>query len=121
MKSSNAAKAGIHVNLDKNNLYAKIIGFLGLKLIQAGHWLICKHNKAILKITTPYSIKKIVGFLGPINFIKNHIPNCAGVLQPITKLTKKDLPYIRGEQQATVFYKDQGSHLECNPLHISQP
>jgi hypothetical protein len=41
------------------------------------------------------------GFLGTINFSKNHIPNHAEILQPIAKLTKKEShsPGGRGKQQ----------------------
>ena len=43
--------------------------------------------------------------LGTINFIKNHIPGRAGILEPITRLTKKDVKWTWGEQQQKAFDK----------------
>ena len=38
-----------------------------------------------------------------INFIKNHIPRCAKICGPITQLTRKDIPFVWGEEHQSAF------------------
>jgi hypothetical protein len=64
-----------------------------------------KKIQAILKIAPPKNVKKVREFLGAINFIKNHIPNRAGILAPITHLTKRDIPFVWGEKENEAFNK----------------
>ena len=98
-------QAGMQVNLDKSKLCSKTVEFLGFELTPTGHRPTWKRIEAILKIATPRNIKKVRGFIGAINFIKNHIPNHAKILRPITELTKKDIPFIWGEEQESAFTK----------------
>ncbi len=42
-------------------------------------------------------------FLGVCNFIKNHIPGQAALIEPITRLTKKDFRFAWEEEQDTAF------------------
>jgi hypothetical protein len=53
----------------------------------------------------PHNLKKVRGFLGTINFIIYHIPNCAEIMAPITELPKKDIPFVWEERQAIAFDK----------------
>ena len=77
-------ESGMQVNLDKSDLCAKTVQFQVFLLTQTGHWPTWKQIEAILKIEMPHIVKKVSGFLGTINFIKNPIPNWAEILQPIT-------------------------------------
>ena len=51
----------------------------------------------------PKKGKQVRGFLGTVNFIKNHIPNRAALLQPLTELTKKDRRFEWKEKQQIAF------------------
>ena len=95
----------MQVNLAKSTLCAKEVEFLGFLLKQSGYQPTRKRVEAILKILPPKNIKKVREFLGAINFIKNHIPNRAGILAPITHLTKKDIPFVWGEEADQAFTK----------------
>jgi hypothetical protein len=97
--------AGMQVNLTKSTLCAKEVEFLGFLLKETGFQPTRKRVEAIMKIAPPKNVKKIREFLGAINFIKNHIPNRAGILAPITNLTKKDVPFIWGEKEQEAFDK----------------
>ncbi len=44
-------------------------------------------------------------FFGVLNFIKNHIPWRAKICEPITRLTKKDVKFVWGEEQQQAFDK----------------
>ena len=49
--------------------------------------------KTMLKLAPPSNITKIHGFMGIVNFIKNHIPNQTTIIEATTMLTKKDTPF----------------------------
>ena len=93
----------MQVNLTKSTLCAKEVECLLLK--ESGYHPTRKRDEAILKILPPKNIKKIREFLRAITFIKNHIPNRAGILAPITHLTKKDVPFVWGQEAAQAFTK----------------
>ena len=97
--------AGMQVNLTKSTLCTKEVEFLGFLLKETCYQPTKKRIKAILKIAPPKIVKKVREFLGAINFIKNHTPNRAGILAPITHLTKKDVPFILGEEANQAFKK----------------
>lgn len=105
------------VNLDKSKLCTKMVEFLGSPLRQTSHQWTHEWIKAILKIAHSHKNKKVHGFLGAINFIKNHSPNCADVWQSIPKFTKKDIPFIWEEKQAAASNKSSCC-LQCYPPHL---
>ena len=37
------------------------------------------------------------------SFIRNHIQNCAAIMESITQLTKKDKPFVWGDEQDKSF------------------
>jgi len=47
------------------------------------------HVEKILNAPVPKTKKEVKSLLGAVNFIRKFIPNCAGVLKPITDLTSK--------------------------------
>ena len=58
-----------------------------------------------MKILPPKNFKDVRHFLGIINFIKNHIHGRAGIMQPITKLTKKGELFMWNVEQQEAFDK----------------
>lgn len=58
---------------------------------------------SILRIKPPKTVKNVREFTGMVNFIKNHIPNCAAIMAPITRLTKKDKPFVCEAEQDEAF------------------
>lgn len=67
--------------------------FLVFCLGQKGINLTKNCVKTMLKLAPPSNIKKIHGFMGIVNFIKNHIPNQTTIIEATTMLTKKDTPF----------------------------
>ena len=100
---------GMQVNLDKSELCAFEVKFLSFCLKQSGFWPTKKRIEAILKLSRPHNVKKVRGFLQTINFIKNHIPNRAEIMAPITNLTKKDQPFIWDEKEQKAFDKTKAA------------
>jgi hypothetical protein len=99
----------MQVNLNKSELCAREAEFLGFLLKQGGFMPTRKRIEAILKLARPHNVKKVRGFLGTINFIKNHIPNRAEIMAPITNLTKHNVPFIWGEEEESRFEKTKAA------------
>ena len=95
--------SGFQVNADKSALIALGLEFLGFWLSRDGYRPLQKRVEAILKIKPPTTVKETRMFLGVINFIKNHIPGRAGILEPITRLTKKEEKFVWGQEQSKAF------------------
>ena len=86
-------EAGMQVNGEKSDFCAIIVKFVGFCLSQTGYRPVQSRVEAILKIMAPTNIRQVRGFLGTVNFIKNHIRQRAAIMQPITELTKKDVRF----------------------------
>jgi hypothetical protein len=56
-----------------------------------------------------------------LNFIKNHIPRRAEICEPITRLTKKDVRFVWGEEQQRAFDKLKAVVLETILLTYPNP
>ena len=74
----------------------------------------CKRVDVILRLAPPRNVKQVRQLLGTINFIKNHIPNQAAIMQPITDLTKKEEKFEWGEKQQKAF--DQTKAAVANSI-----
>ncbi len=59
--------------------------------------------------------------LGIVNFIKNHIPRRAEICEPITRLTKKNVKFIWGDEQRQAFEKLKGVVSEAILLAYPNP
>jgi hypothetical protein len=110
---------GMQVNLDKSELCQKQVKFLGFLLTRTGFIPTCKRVDAILKLAPPRNVKQVRQLLSTINFIKNHIPNRAAIMQPITDLTKKEEKFEWGEEQQKAF--DQTKAAVANAILCTYP
>jgi hypothetical protein len=67
----------LQVNSDKSSFHAIEAKFLGFVLFTwQGVKPQVKKVKAIVKITTPKTVKHVHSFIGMINYYKDHIPCC---------------------------------------------
>ncbi len=95
--------------------------FLGFQLDRTGYRPLPSCVDAILCIKPPSNLKQVRGFLGVINFIKNHIPNRAAICEPITRLTRKDMKFSWGEEQTQTFNKVRAIVAESIMLTYPDP
>ena len=100
---------GMQVNLDKNELCSFKVEFLIFCLKQSRFQPTKTRIETILKCDQPHNVKKVRGFLGTINFIKNIFPNQAELMAPITKLTKKDEPFVWEDDQQNALNKTKAA------------
>ena len=77
-----------------------------------------------MQVKPPTNLKQVCGFIGVINFIKNHILNRVAIIEPITRLTRKNEKFIWGEKQQQAFKKVKAVISESimltypNPNHL---
>ena len=96
---------GMQVNLTKSKLRHLQVEFMEFLLKKNGYEVTQKGVKAILRLAPPKTIKHVRTFVCTINFIKNHIPNRAAIMQPLTNLTKKNQTWTWKQEQQQAFEK----------------
>ena len=98
--------------LRNNDLYAKAeksffeadkIEYLGM-IISKGHVAMDPVKvKAVLEWPEPTKVKQVQAFLGFANFYRRFIRHFAQKARPLTDLTRKDQPWIWGEEEQKAF------------------
>ena len=91
--------SGMQANATKSKWCNTELEFLGFWLTLMGYHPLKRRIKSILAILPPKNVKSVRDFVGLVNFIKNHIPGCAKTLETVTKLRRKETPFIWGEEQ----------------------
>lgn len=74
-----------------------------------------------MRIQSPKNVKQVRGFIGTINFIKNHIVDRAELCEPITRLTRKDIKFVWGEEQEIAMQKVKAKIAEAIMLDYPNP
>jgi hypothetical protein len=115
------ADAGMQVSADKSRFCQTSVEFLGFQLDRTGYRPLPSRVDAILRVLPPSNLKQVRGFLGVINFIKNHIPNRAALIEPITRLTRKGEKFIWGDEQQQAFEKIKAVISESIMLTYPNP
>ena len=59
--------------------------------------------EAIVNLAPPTSQKAVRSFLGMVGYYREHIPNYAEIALPLTELTKKNQPFVWGDEQHESF------------------
>ncbi len=77
-------KSGLQISAKKSRFCQESVKYLGFQSNWTGYQPLLLCVSMILCINPPENIKQIRAFLGMINFIKNYIPWCAKICEPIT-------------------------------------
>ena len=98
----------------ENNLYVKLekcefdkseTTFLGYVLSKDGLKMDKEKVKAILDWPVPTNVKEVQSFIGLCNYYRLFIKDFAKIANPIHKLTRKNVPFIWGNDQQHAFDK----------------
>ncbi|KAJ3518444.1 hypothetical protein NM688_g9438 [Phlebia brevispora] len=113
--------------LRDNDLYAKAekcffekdsIDYLGM-IISKGHVEMDKKKVAgVLEWPVPAKVKQVQAFLGFANFYRRFIQDFAKIAKPLTTLTKKDQPWVWGEDQQNAFEALKKAFISAPILRI---
>jgi hypothetical protein len=98
--------------LSKENLYAKFskcefwlreVQFQGHVIDRGGLHVDPSKVDAVKKWNAPKSATEIRQFLGLAGYYRRFIENFSKIVQPLTKSTQKDIPYVWGYEQGNAF------------------
>lgn len=96
-------KHDLRVELEKCEFHTQETDFLGYVIRPDEIKMSPDKIKAILEWPTPKNVKDIQSFLGFGNFYRRFISGYSGVVLPLTRLTRKDTPFVWGKDQQNAF------------------
>ena len=76
--------------------------------------------RAVIEYPVPRTVRDIRSFTGLAGYCRRHVPNFARLAQPLTNLTKKDVPFIWTEEQQKAF-EGLKQILSTEPLGLLGP
>jgi len=86
-------KHGLYVKPEKCEFSVKSTEFLGFIISPSGISMSQSKVDAILKWPAPKNVKQIQSFLGFANFYRRFIYNYSNIVIPLTRLTRKGIPW----------------------------
>jgi len=76
---------------------------LGTRRLERASETVPGKTKAVDAFPTPTSAKQILEFAGLANFYRHFVPDFATVAEPLTRLTRKDAPFVWADPQRNAF------------------
>jgi len=95
--------AGLTVNKDKCEFFKSELTFTGHKVSDKGVDPTKEKVEAVLKAREPETVSEVRSFLGLVNYSARYIPDLATLAEPLRQLTRKNQPFIFGEDQRKAF------------------
>ena len=84
----------LRINGHKCKLFAERVPFLGKVLSAEGCHVSEDKIKALRTLEPPKNVKELRRFMGSCGYVRRHIPNYSHLVSPLTRLLRKDTPYI---------------------------
>lgn len=100
-------EAGLQGNESKCLFGQKEAEFLGHRIAYNEIKPLDEIKDTIIKFKQPTNIEEVRRFLGLVNYYRKFIPNCANILEPISKLLTKDIKFEWGKEEKTAFEKSK--------------
>nr|CAD2179014.1 unnamed protein product [Meloidogyne enterolobii] len=79
--------------------------FLGFIVSESGYTPSLRKIETILNLKIPTSVKEVRQVVGMASFFRKHVPNFSTIVEPLTRLTRKERPFIWGKEQQEAFEK----------------
>lgn len=95
--------AGLKINLQKLSIFQTSVELLGRELSFLGTRILPKHVKAVEEFERPRNAKETSRFLGLMNFLSNCIWAFAKLAIPLTRLLRKNTPFVWGNVEEEAF------------------
>ena len=100
---SRLREAGLKAKLSKCNFLKSRIEFLGHVVDGDGIHTVDSKIKAVKHFPTPKTVENVRSFLGLAGYYRAFVRNFASIASPLTRLLKKDTPFIWHDAQKTSF------------------
>ena len=98
-------ECGLTLNLDKCQFSMSQLTFMGHFLSSRGVGVAADKVKAVVEARVPESVSEVRSFLGLVNYSGRFIPDLVTLSEPLQRLTKKDVEFQWGSEQAAAFQK----------------
>jgi hypothetical protein len=96
-------EAGLYLKPEKCEFHKEEVKYLGLIVGINGIRMDSAKVEAFENWEAPEKLKEVLAFLGFANFYQRFIRNYSRIVQPLTKLTKKLVPFHWGPDQRRAF------------------
>ena len=118
------AKAGLKIQANKNQFFKPKIELLGKVISGTTISPQKRHIDSLQRFPRPSTIKQLQSFLGICTWNCNLVPDYSRTIQPLTKLLRKDEPFVWGKDQEDTFQYLKQYFTERTALYFvdySQP
>lgn len=86
------------LNLDKCSFFAEIIEYLGREISEQGVRPEQRKIEAVVCMKVPRSVKQVRQYLGLASYFRKFIEHFATIVEPLTRLIRKNAPWIWGDK-----------------------
>lgn len=111
-------KHNLKVNEEKCQVLKSRVRFLGFVLDSGSVRPDDEKVKALRSMSAPKNIAELESFLGLVNFSGRFVRNLAELVEPLTRLKRKDTEFIWTAEQETAFQRIKGA-LSSNAMLVS--
>lgn len=108
-------EANLTLNLAKCHFFETSVEFLGFEVTINGIRPGAKKIAAVRDFPLPKNVHNVRQFIGLASFFRKFIKNFASLARPLTKLLKKNSPWLWGQEQQQAF-SDLKDKLVSRPL-----
>ncbi|EAQ89506.1 hypothetical protein CHGG_06125 [Chaetomium globosum CBS 148.51] len=96
-------EAGLQIDIGKSEFYTQKTKYLGLIISTSGLSMDPEKVKAIVDWQDPTSVKELQQFLGFANFYRRFIQGYSGIIEPLTRLLRKETAWSWTSDQRQSF------------------
>lgn len=112
---------GLQVDIAKCEFESTKVKYLGLIISTEGIAMDPKKVACVQEWPTPRSVRDVQGFLGFANFYRRFIPEFSRLALPMTKLTKKEVPFLWDNDCESSFYRIKQAFKDGTMLAHFEP
>ena len=98
-------QSGLTLNKEKCQFRLNKLVFMGHVLSDKGVSITEERSKALMEARRPESVSEVRSFMGLVNFCGRFINDLVSIAEPLTRLTRKDIPFKWGNDQEKAFNK----------------
>lgn len=109
------------LKLEKCSFFAETIEYLGREISEQGVRPGQRKIEALIHMEGPRSVKQVRQFLGLASYFRKFVKNFAAIVEPLTRLTKKNVPWKWEDAQERAFNKIKDKLMTRPILTIFDP
>ena len=96
-------EAGLAINTEKSHFCRREVQYLGFRVSEAGVQTDAEKVQPVLDYPAPTNVRQVKRFMGMVSWYRKYVPNLATLLEPISRLVKKNQKWTWGAEQSEAF------------------